>query len=118
MKLPCGITIGDKQIIIKKGSSAHGHLLDLYSNYFNSIILDKDIMDAVKKTTDKSKDLVSMFSLADGLVMTRDFLIANGVAISDEKLKILSDTIITLHAHCPKAFKIIENSNKHNRSKP
>jgi hypothetical protein len=115
MKLPCGTTIGDKQIIIKRGSSAHGHLLDVYSNYFNSIILDKDIVASIKKTTDKSDDLISIFSLVDGLVMTRDFLIANGVAISDEKLKILSDAILILKAHCPKAFKMIEELNNRNR---
>ena len=40
--------------------------------------------------------------------MTRDFLLANGVAISDEKLKILTDTIISLQKRCPKAFKTIK----------
>lgn len=108
MKLPSGVTIGDKQIIIKRGSSAHAHLLDVYSNYFSSTILDKDLMASVKRTTDKSKNLVSVFSLVDGLVLTRDFLLANGVMISDEKLKILTDTIISLQKRCPKAFKTIK----------
>lgn len=118
MKLPGGIIIGDKQIIFKKEGVAYGQLLDLYSNYFNSIILDKGIIASIKKTTDRSDDLISIFSLVDGLVMTRDFLIANGVIISDEKLKILSDAILSLKAHCPKAFKINEELNKRNRSKP
>lgn len=107
MKLPSGITIGNKQIIIKRGSSAHAHLLDVYSDYFNTIILG-DLMASVKRTTDKSKNLVSVFSLVDRLVMIRDFLLANGVMISDEKLKILTDTIISLQKHCPKAFKTIK----------
>ncbi len=108
MKLPSGITIGNKQIVIKRGSYAYGHLLGVYSGYFNSIILDKDLMASVKRTTDKSKNLVSVFSLVDGLVMTRDFLLANGVMIGDEKLKILTDTIISLQQRCPKAFKTIK----------
>lgn len=111
MKLPGGVIIGDKQIIIKRGSSAHAHLLDVYSDYFNTIILG-DLMTSVKRTTDKSKNLVSVFSLADRLVMIRDFLLANGVMISDEKLKILSDAIITMHSQCPKAFKLIEKMRK------
>lgn len=108
MKLTSGITIGNKQIVIKRGSSAHAHLLDVYSDYFNSIILDKDLMASVKRTTDKPKNLISVFSLIDRLVMIRDFLIANGVVISDEKLKILTDTIISLQKRCPKAFKTIK----------
>ena len=64
MKLASGITIGNKQIVIKRGSSAHAHLLDVYSNYFNSIILYKDLIARIKKTTDKSKNLVSVFLLS------------------------------------------------------
>lgn len=115
MKLPGGITIGDKQIIIKRGSVAYGHLLDLYSNYFNSIILDKDIVAHIKKDMRKSKNMIPTISLINMLIVTRDFLIANGVAISDEKLKILSDIVNCLQAPCLKAFKTIENSNKRNR---
>ena len=108
MKLASGITIGNKQIVIKRGSSAHAHLLDVYSNYFNSIILDEPLVASIKKATDKSKNLVSVFSLVNGLVMTKDFLIANGVAISDKKLDILLDIILNLQVHCPKAFKTIK----------